>query len=340
MKKVFSKVLGISVISLSALFGSFAALNRTKDIEELNNSSMVARNVESSNLEAGVEDLSILIDLKEETISYDVIFADSSFEGVEVQSYFLQNELETGGINPWGPVIFDDSTSIVRDRHATNTTSFQQLINADLTGVVVADLNYQIGVGYTKGGTFYSTTKFPLKFRFYNLVLEEVLIVNDSWTTFSTNDNKTNAEITFDLTFDDSFWTPEEVVLKSYSTDLNQSIFTREGNISLVNGISTFSLELFSNYHYYDLYLEMNFSNDDGIGATWSSDIDPEIDFVSGEIEANVEWSATSIIILMIIIILIIITIIFIVFISLQLKKRKELEKQQDQAYYEDNYTN
>ena len=135
--------------------------------------------------------------------------------------------------------------------------------------------------------------------------------------------------------FDDVKMEINHINLKSHSNNsFNQIIFS-DSNYNLIQGNNKINTKLLSKKEYKDLYLEFVFDNYRGGQYLFSSDFDPSINFVSGNTS---EWNAVSISLLTITLISILVMLVFVLLLLKSMKRRKELERLNDQTYYEENF--
>lgn len=338
MKKILNKTYSIFFLIASLFVGvsSFAIKNEPKQLE--NNNEVVTRSISSSNLKDDIESLSFSVNITDYTLSYDVTFKDKSFNGSEVSSYYFHHDQDAiyNGSEPWVIDEFEGSEETVADKHASNTTYYYDQIKEFSYGEIYTyELDASLGLFYNKGGIKTPATYNPIHLQ---LDLFNLLLDIDETSSFVVNTEKTVATVGFNYKTDSNL-ALDSINLKSYSDEnLNQTIYSIDDPGDLIPGKNSKSFILLSQYHYYDLYLEFNMSNFQDAHYTYESVISGGIDFVSGEIKTVTEINKVDLIILLIILILIFISIILIVLMIRQMKKRRELEKLQDQSYYDENY--
>lgn len=339
MKKILNKTYSVIFLLMSFFIGiSTIGINHTNIKQKQVEEQTITRSVSSNNLKDDVESLVVAINVIDRTISYDIEFKQNSFNGTEVNSYFfhMDEDAEFNGAEEWIPETFINSSETVENKKALNTTSFGQIDKFDYISVSPYGLLAALGVSYEKDGAMVGATINPIHL---NLAYFDDLFEVSSSSSMVLNDEKTVANISFNITYDYDKLNLTKINLKSHSdSDLNQNIYDVKTSALLPQGSNNKNLTLMSEYHYYDLYLEFVFSNNhDGIYLL-DSDIEG-VDFTSGFM-ATGKIDKTSLIVMIFIILLVILMIIIITLIIGQMKKRRRLEKQQDKTYYENNYGN
>ncbi len=322
--------------TLTGLIFSIETSSTHKIKKETDSANIYSRKISDSNLKSDVESLELTVNLSQQTFSYDVYFKTNKFNGKEISSYFLRSPL-TGSANPELPyekITFNNSTTKISNKHASNVTSYEQLANYKYTEIVNWARKIQLGVQVEQNGVFYGITNKIVEF---SLDWEDLFKIDDSSIIMNINDDKTFAQIDFILDYDLTNINLSKIDLKSKTDDhFGQTIYSNEDEFNIISGKNKVLFQLQNETIYNNLYLSFTFEEWNGNYYAYEAPITNDVNFTSGIIKDS--WNSLSIILLIITLILIIIAILFIIAIARLMKRRKDLEKLDDLEYLENNY--
>ncbi len=343
-KKNFKSFLFTSVLLVSSIFtvSGISFLNENESSSALkpvlaSNSNLSNNNIKEfkiadDKLESDVKSLEFYVNLNKQTINYKITFKTNEFDNTSVNSFYFY-ALESSAAD-WSKLSFDDSFATVKNKTAKNEASYKQILSLDYYSLYGYDNRVKVGVDYQKNGKMISATKQIFEIQVHDVV--DFININDNNTKILLNDEKTFADIYFNLTYSTTTVKPSKIILKSNTdNDLAQEIFTAS-DYNLIQGQNVINQRLLTNYNYKDLYLEFHFQNFTGASYFVTSDVLDNSSFISGEIKT---WDTTSIILLVVILLFILLTIPFILLILKLMKRRKDLELLNKVDYYEDHYS-
>ncbi len=307
------------------------------------NDNIKVLSIDNNLLSDDVESLDVSVNLTNKLFNYDITFKTNAFDNQQTNSFFFWTSSTSTDLE-WDKFDFGTKTTII-NRHASDSASYEKAFTDgwittynDDSGTIQFGIKYGAENYATKNSIEIEAKSIgegESKTELYNLPKENVLL--------KLNEDKTFAQITFFMEYDVNRLELDHVYLKSSKDDsVNLNLF-KGNDINLIQGTNKFTLQLGKNYHYHDLYLEFSFNDEkikeNGIKYFINSNFnsDSETDFQSGIPSSKWQWGTKEVITFVFIILFIIIILIVLFVIILQIKKRKRLENEQAEQYYDQN---
>ncbi len=345
MKKINigKKLLSIGVV----FFLSFGLVNSLENSKQLVINNEITDDIKLSSLNHDVlsddvETLDISVNLTEKLFNYDITFKTSNFDGQSIHSFFFYKaDLSTS--SEWDKKSLSNGETTIVNKHANAEGSYATAFDTSLK-LHTFDGIIKFGIEY---GTNNFATKTPMDLEIKPLDSShpketELYTLPPKDLSLTLNDKKTFAEVSFFINYDVNRLAIDNVHLKSHNDENIDFNLFNESDVSLIQGINNFTLQLEDNYHYSGLYFQFTFNdekpNEQGVKYFITADFDDSVDFKSGiATPSKWKWGTKEIVTLSFIIFFIIIALILLFVILFQIKKRKRLEDEQAEEYYNQN---
>ncbi len=189
------------LLSINLILGLFLGLTfKTKESDStLNSNHLYSKKVANNNLQPNIKSLDITLDVKKQTLSYNLYFKTNKFNNKHVESYFFCANTEEGTDGVWNKIIINNSSSIVHNSHAFNTASYNQLFNYDKNLLLNWNEKVNFGVQYEQEEIYTGATKSAIELNIFRLY--EYFGLDEDNIIMKVNDQKTFSQINLKLNY-------------------------------------------------------------------------------------------------------------------------------------------